>query len=179
MPSSNRHTALVRRLEVETDAWLTRARPLFHQAARLLPTVLVRCDLRGASAGQLRMYRDGSLVIRYNLAMAAQQPEVFVAETVPHEVAHLVTHICHGKVLPHGREWRGVMRWFGFDAPQRCHTFHQPDGGRRQRRWTYLCNCREHQLSTTRHNRARRGLAYICQACGSPLRLQADAAERD
>jgi SprT protein len=118
------------------------------------------------------MQGDGSLVIRYNLPLAAGQPAAFVAATVPHEVAHVVTHVCHGRVRPHGTEWRRVMAWFGFDAPARCHDFALPanKSSRRQRRWRYRCHCREHQLSTTRHNRAQRGLSYHCRACGQPLR---------
>jgi SprT protein len=163
---------LGQQLIAETDAWLARGRPLCHQAGRRLPEIEVRLDLKGASAGQVRQYRDGRLVIRYNLAMAEGQPEAFISQTVPHEVAHVVTHICHGKVRPHGPEWQRVMAWFGFDDPERCHAFEQPAGARRgQRRWDYRCDCRVHQLSTTRHNRARRGLDYVCRACGSALRF--------
>lgn len=161
--------ALATRLRAATEACLQQAQPLFRQAARRMPPVEVRMDLRGASAGQLRRYRDGRLVIRYNLAMAARQPTAFIAETVPHEVAHLVTAVCHGRVRPHGPEWQQVMRWLGVDRPRRCHDFHAPDGRRAQRRWPYRCRCREHHLSTTRHNRAQRGLAYICRACGQAL----------
>jgi SprT protein len=162
---------LATRLEDETRAWLQRALPLFRQAARRPPRVNVLLNLRGASAGQVRQYRDGRLTIRYNLAMAAHQPEAFIAETVPHEVAHVVTSVCHGRVRPHGREWQRVMQWFGIDQPRRCHDFASPVAGRSQRRWAYRCDCREHQLSTTRHNRAQRGLDYICRACSGPLRF--------
>lgn len=172
MPSASDRAGLVERLEAETRAWLERARPLFHQAARKLPAVSVRCDLRGASAGQVRRLRDGALAVRYNLAMAEQQPEEFLAETVPHEVAHVVTAVCHGRVKPHGREWRAVMQWFGFAAPQRCHRFPTPASGRSQQRWSYRCSCREHLLSTTRHHRAQRGLGYLCRACGGTLRYR-------
>jgi SprT protein len=167
--------AIRERLHAATDDWLRRARPLFHQAARRPPQVTVRCDLRGSNAGQLRQYRNGALVIRYNLAMAEQQPEAFIAETVPHEVAHVVTWVCHGRVRPHGPEWQAVMRWFGFRQPRRCHVFDEPAEGRRQRRWAYRCDCREHQLSTTRHNRAQRGLHYVCRVCGSTLCYQSDS----
>lgn len=173
MTPATKAEPLARRLQAETQAWLERALPLFRQAARMAPAVEVRLDLRGSAAGQLRRYRDGRLVIRYNLAMAQRQPEDFVAETVPHEVAHVVTAVCHGQVRPHGPEWRAVMRWFGVDQPRRCHDFAAP-AGRRQRRWAYRCGCREHQLSTTRHNRAQRGLDYRCRCCGDPLRYRPD-----
>jgi len=88
---------------------------------------------------------------------------------VPHEVAHVVTTVSCGRVRPHGPEWRAVMRWLGFEEPQRCHRFETPGGTRSQRRWTYRCDCREHRPWTTRHNRARKGLGYVYRACGAML----------
>jgi len=167
--------ALTGRLAAQTRAWLERARPLFLQAGQVPPRVAVRFDLRGTNAGQMRQYPGGRLVIRYNLAIAERQPEAFLAETVPHEVAHVVAAVCHGRVRPHGPEWRAVMRWMGFRSPERCHRFETPAATRSQRRWAYRCECREHRLSTTRHNRARKGLAYVCRTCGTPLHYQGPA----
>lgn len=161
---------LAAKLETETQAWLQRALPLFRQAARQPPEVNVLLNLQGASAGQVRRYGDGRLTIRYNLAMAAQQPEAFIAETVPHEVAHVVTSICHRHARPHGREWQQVMHWFGIQQPRRCHTFIATGSHRSQRRWHYHCGCQQHLLSTTRHNRAARGQIYLCRNCGETLR---------
>lgn len=158
------------RLIAATQACLQQATPLLRQAARTMPQVQIRLDLRGRAAGQLRRYADGRLVIRYNLSLAARQPDAFIAETVPHEVAHAVTHVCHGHVRPHGAEWRRVMHWLGLPQPRRCHTFDTDTAIRAQRRWRYQCACRTHQLSTTRHNRARRGTAYLCRCCGEALR---------
>lgn len=161
--------SLGEQLIAETRLRLKQALPLFRQAARRPPQVEVLLNLRGAAAGQLRQYRDGRLIIRYNLAMAARHPEPFLAETVAHEVAHVVTHVCHGKVRPHGLEWQAVMHWFGIAEPRRCHDFTLPPRHHTQRRWAYHCGCREHQLSTTRHNRAQRGLQYRCRDCGQAL----------
>lgn len=157
------------RLIAATDSCLKRALPLVRQAGRRLPPLSVRLDLTGQAAGQLRRYRDGRLVIRYNLAMAATQPDAFIAETVPHEVAHAITQVCHGRVKPHGREWQQVMRWLGVAEPRRCHDFTPPAGRRGQRRWTYRCGCGEQALSTTRHNRVLRGISYMCRRCGQAL----------
>ena len=136
------------------------------------PQPELRFDLTGASAGQLRWQTGARPVIRYNLAIAAAQPEAFIHETVPHEIAHLVTTACFGRVRPHGPEWRAVMASFGHPHASRCHAFQVPAGpARRQRRWPYRCDCREHELSTTRHNRTQSGRAhYLCRHCGSALR---------
>ena len=153
-------------------AWLERAAPLLRERARLTPMLEVRCDLRGKAAGQVRHYADGRLVIRYNLGMARLQPRQFIAETVPHEVAHVITWLCHGRrARPHGEEWRAVMRHFGIEDAPRCHDFAvPPQDTRRQRRWSYRCDCQTHQLSSTRHNRVLRGQQYLCRSCGQPLR---------
>lgn len=164
--------ALAEQLQSATVQWMERAVPLFLGHGRTRPRVEVRCDLRGRSAGQLRRYADGRLVIRYNLGMALLQPQAFVRETVPHEVAHAVVWVCHGEgAKPHGTEWRAVMRHFGFDDASRCHNFATtPQPARRQRRWLYVCDCRQHELSSVRHNRARKGQTYICRSCRAALR---------
>lgn len=137
-----------------------------------LPTPDIRFDLRGSTAGQC-VWRDGHRpLLRFNLDLAAEHADAFVTTTVAHEVAHLVTIACHDHATPHGPHWRAVMFHLGIDNPQRCHNYAVSAlHSRRQRRWTYHCGCREHQLSTTRHNRIqRRDAGYICRNCGNRLR---------
>ena len=168
MPASS----LNEQLEQASLACLQRAAPLLRERARKQPQVEIRCDLRGKAAGQLRRYQDGRLVIRYNLAIARLQPQAFIDETVPHEVAHLLVWLLHGrKARAHGPEWQSMMRYLGIEQPQRCHQFEMPQGNtRRQRRWAYRCDCSEHQISTVRHNRMQRGQSYNCRSCGGLLR---------
>lgn len=165
--------ALCKKLVRATDQWLQCAAPLLHGSGRKFPELDVRCDLRGKCAGQVRHQADGGLVIRYNLEIAVLQTDDFLAQTVPHEVAHVVTWLLHGnRARPHGREWQSVMRFFGQDIG-RCHEFKLPTTGQhRQRRWHYECDCREHQLSTTRHHRAQRGHQYQCRLCNGLLRYK-------
>ncbi len=164
---------LCARLRQATEEYLRQARPLLAERGRRIPSVPVRCDLRGRAAGQVRHYPDGRIEIRYNLGIARLQPEDFVAHTVPHEVAHvLVGWLYERRVRPHGPEWQAMMRYLGA-KPERCHDFALAETvtRRRQRRWTYHCACRKHLLSTTRHNRIRRGeRRYQCRDCGEILR---------
>ncbi len=162
---------LCERLRRATRTCLHKARPLLAGHGRRLPEVTVRCDLRGRAAGQVRQGTDGRLEIRYNLEIARLQPDAFVARTVAHEVAHLIVWRLHGRqVRPHGAEWQAVMRALGA-SPERCHDFAVPQHTlRQQRRWRYRCACREHQLSTTRHNRVQNGQQrYLCRDCGEVL----------
>lgn len=158
-------------ITVETRRLLELAAPLCRRHRARLPTPRIRFDLRGLAAGQVR-WSGQSAEIRFNLDIARRQRDAFIAGTVPHEVAHVLTVACHGRTAPHGREWRAMMQYLGVARPQRCHDYAVDETTvRRQRRWRYHCGCREHLLSTTRHNRARRGAGgYLCRSCGWPLR---------
>jgi SprT protein len=164
-------TELIARLIEVSDRRLRHARPLFAAAGVRPPTPIYRFDLTGRAAGQVIWPEQGPPQVRYNLGIAVLQPEAFVAETVPHEIAHLVTGACHRKARPHGPEWRRVMAFFGIEQANRCHAFEiDQTGDRSQRRWPYRCACDTHQLSTTRHNRVRNGRqTYLCRRCGNPL----------
>lgn len=163
---------LIERLIRASDRHLERARLLFAQAKVRMPTPEYRFDLTGRSAGQVLWPKRRPPQIRYNLKIALLQPEAFVAETVPHEIAHLVTGVCYRGARPHGPEWRRVMAFFGIEQAKRCHEFHiDPALTRTQRRWIYRCACDTHQLSTTRHNRICSGRqTYLCRRCGNQLK---------
>lgn len=154
-----------RRLLREADPWCRKYRAS-------LPDPEIRFDLTGQAAGQARWDARLRPVLRYNLAIARRHPEDFVRRTVPHEVAHLVTAACHGRTRPHGPEWQAVMAFFGIEQATRCHSYSIDEAAvRRQRRWTYICACDRHQISTTRHRRIEAGkTTYHCRRCKAPLR---------
>lgn len=159
-------------LREQTGFWLGQARLITRCELPELPVLL---NLRGSAAGQ---YRGGSHpCIRYNPQIAAQAFEDFIARTVPHEVAHYVVEklFPRKRIKPHGPEWQGIMQAFGLE-PSVCHSYDLSRVQvRRQRRYLYSCDCREHQLSTTRHNRVRYdGTSYLCQQCGSKLKMIPD-----
>lgn len=162
--------ALTAQLRQATGTCIERAAPLLPGQARQLRDIGLRFDLRGRAAGQTRLGTRGKLEIRYNLEIAGLQPDAFARETVPHEVAHVVTWLLHGhRARPHGTEWQAVMHHLGIPSPRRCHDFDMPPV-RRQRRWPYRCACRVHQLSTTRHRRVQQqGIRYHCSTCGAAL----------
>lgn len=137
--------------------------------------VEIRFDLRGTAAGQVRM-RSGSALIRYNTALLNLHPTQFIAETVPHEVAHVVAFTKHGgRIRPHGGEWQAVMRHFGVE-PSRCHRFDVSRLRTRSlQRFLYRCGCGSHEISSIRHNRIRRqGTVYLCRRCRQPLRHETE-----
>lgn len=165
-------------LRTQTEDRIAQATELFRRARKAVPQVEIAFDLRGTSAGQFIWPTRQTPRIRYNLALAARHRDDFLRVTVAHEVAHLVTAVCHGRVAPHGAQWQAVMQWFGIDTPQRCHSYATEDlGRRRQRTWAYRCGCRSHRLSTTRHRRIVAGdRSYICRRCGAPLHPETEPA---
>ena len=108
--------------------------------------------------------------------LLGRHPAEFIAETVPHEVAHVVAFAKHGvRIRPHGAEWQGIMRYFGV-APTRCHGYDVSRlRTRALRRFLYRCNCGTHEISSIRHNRIRtRGVVYLCRRCRQPLQPDLD-----
>ncbi|MEN8718691.1 MAG: SprT-like domain-containing protein [Oceanococcaceae bacterium] len=147
--------------------WLENARNTLMRNGYRVPDVPeVRWDLRGMAAGQAVLQRN---TIRLNAMLCHQEGDEFTRETVLHEWCHLVVWRHFGRqARPHGAEWKATMRCLQLD-PQRCHAA-TVNPTRRQRRFVYRCGCRDHELSTTRHNRARRGVVYRCVVCRTPLR---------
>ena len=151
-----------------TGEWIAHAGQLY---GRVFPEIPVRFDLEGRAAGMYQV-RGRQRVIRYNPYLFARYPRDSLEVTVPHEVAHYITDILFGmrRVRPHGAQWRAVMLAMGANP---CVTADYDLSGipvRRQRRFIYRCTCREHRLSTCRHNRIHRGaMRYFCRACGGEL----------
>jgi len=98
--------------------------------------------------------------------------------TVPHEVAHYVTHHVFGSsVQAHGREWASVMRVIGL-KPDRCHTFSLEGVKTRQveHPFHYDCGCgAEHHLTKQKHSKCQSNVirygktGYSCRKCRKPL----------
>ena len=150
-------------------AYLDHAETLY---GMVFPAPDIQFDLSGQSAGMFRA-RPGHYDIRFNPWIFAKYFDESLANTVPHEVAHYVVHMLYGsaRTRPHGAEWQDVMR--NFDAEPRVTGDYNLEGipVRRQRRFRYQCRCREHQVSTLRHNRVIRGQArYRCRYCNTDLR---------
>ena len=133
----------------------------------------VAWDLRGQAAGQANGRRN---LIRFNRELAERYPEDFVAQTVPHELAHLVAFKKFGaSIRPHGREWQAVIVALGAE-PRRTHRY-KVTPVRKLKRYAYQCHCldSEYQLTAIRHNRIQRGHVYVCKCCLQPLESKAAA----
>ena len=160
------------RVVQDTVYWIERAREITGASARRLPVPAVAFDLRGRAAGQaIFARRSRDCRIRINAALLASHPQEMIAETVPHEVAHVVIYRLYGRrARPHGKEWKALMRAFGVD-PAPCHTL-PAEPVRQLKRFRYACGCEEPAfLTSIRHKRAQKGTDYVCRVCGEKLRF--------
>lgn len=133
---------------------------------RSIPMPQVAFDLRGRTAGQAF---PGRHLIRLNAVLLVENEADFHADTIPHEVAHLVALLVYGNnISAHGREWQAVMHKFGV-APRRTHDYDVTNsavGGVHH----YICGCgRTFALGAKKHRQAARG-KRICASCHTVLR---------
>ncbi len=155
------------RVRQQTEHYCRLAERLFKCT---LPPLPVSFDLKGTCSGMFVAHGD-KVRVRYNPWIFARYLDDSLNNTVPHEVAHFVVHQRYKRrVKPHGPQWQKVMAAFGV-RPEVTSRYDLSDiPQRRQRSHTYECGCREHALSTTRHNRVqRRSAQYTCISCGDRL----------
>lgn len=80
----------------------------------------IRYDLNTPAAG---VAYHKLWLIRLNLSLLIQNERAFFKDTIPHEVAHLISRSIHGQeIQSHGKEWVEVMRFFNAPA-RRTHTY--------------------------------------------------------
>ncbi|EEB79054.1 Putative metallopeptidase (SprT family) [marine gamma proteobacterium HTCC2148] len=128
-------------------------------------------DLSGTTAGMFRAH-GRQRELRYNPWIFSKYWDVNFQETVPHEVAHYIVHEVYGfqKVKPHGEEWQALMHYFDADPTVTFKADLEDIPQRRQRTHAYRCDCRDHEVSTTRHNRMLSGKgSYLCRYCNGGL----------
>ena len=117
-----------------------------------------------------------ALRIRLNYPLMCANPGEFFKHTIPHEVAHILSVCAHGKAgHGHGAHWRRICATLGMEDVTRCHSYDTTATRKAQRRWDYTCTCPEHnvhKLSTTLHNKIKRGTqTRRCTTCGATLQF--------
>ncbi|WP_413111021.1 SprT family zinc-dependent metalloprotease [Thaumasiovibrio sp. DFM-14] len=153
---------LEQQIVAQVGACLQQAQTALNQSFAM-PTI--RFNQRGKIAGSARLLQ---WELRFNPVLLKDNPEAFLQDVVPHEVAHLIVYQCFGRVRPHGKEWQAVMQQV-FKRPAK--TTHQFDVSQVQGQlYAYRCSCQTHQLTVRRHNKmSRQQVSYRCRTCGQAL----------
>lgn len=125
---------------------------------------------RGTSAGSAYLQH---WQIRLNPVLLMENQQPFIDEVVPHELAHLLVYRRFGRApAPHGKEWRWMMEHVLGVSASRTHQFEVASV--QSKTYSYLCACRDHQLTVRRHNKVmRKESEYRCRHCGELLRFNA------
>lgn len=84
-----------------------------------IPYPQVRFGINGTNGGTANAAQN---LIQFNPTLLRENVEVFMEQTVGHEVAHLIQRTRWPESDPHGAEWQQVMRQFGLPA-KRCHAY--------------------------------------------------------
>lgn len=137
------------------------------------PTVVY--EKRGRVAGTANY---GTWTIDLNPVLLSENFEAMLADTVPHEMAHLITDTVYPhahqrglgqKRSPHGAEWKSVMRALGCE-PTRCHSYDTTNAAvRTKASYEYTCNCCgvSLKLGPKRHAREQRTPGFYSHSkCG-------------
>lgn len=148
---------LRKRVEEKVAEIIAVASAFFNQP---FATPRIAYELSGTVAGRATY---ASHQIDLNYILLQRETEDMVNDTVPHEVAHLITGIVYPetkgsrncKGSPHGPEWQSVMRVLGVN-PSRCHTLDVSDLKRvtsRSRVIRYMCsNCKSTVRLSQKHH---------------------------
>lgn len=127
------------------------------------PIPVVKFTQKGRVAGRCWY---GAQLLEFNEILARENSSLF-QETVIHEVAHLFTFFLYPNAKQnHGPEFRSVCRALG-GTGRTYHNYDISSVSRKNKiqRHVYKCSCREHTLTTTKHNRALKGAQFLCIKC--------------
>ena len=145
------------------------ARVKFPSYTHTAPTV--KFYYKGRTAGMAL----GSREVSFNVGLFIQDPERFLNDTVPHELAHTVCSAL-GLDRGHGRNWKHVCRVLGGNS-QRCFSSQGENGinvvvtkARVVKQYQHRATCGTIiMLNSTRHNRTLKGGTYTLKATRGKL----------
>ncbi|MDE3021667.1 MAG: SprT-like domain-containing protein [Pseudomonadota bacterium] len=124
-------------------------------------------DLKGKCAGKAYWPQN---YIRINFDLLREHPEAFLNQIIPHELCHIWKAQLNLPGNPHDNHWKNLMHKMGAKATSTHNFATEHLITRHLIHYPYSCACREHEISSIRHNRIMAGREYRCRICGSKLR---------
>ncbi len=153
-------------LELQVETCYQQAECFFdREFAR--PTI--QFNQRGKIAGSAHLQKQ---LLKFNPILYQENQTSFLVDVVPHEVSHLLVYQLYGlKAAPHGHEWQFIMTQVMKRPATRTHQYDVSSVAGKT--FLYRCQCQQHKLSIRRHNKAKKGMQYLCTQCKAPLSLVA------
>lgn len=137
-----------------------------------MPIPPVYYDVTGTTAGLAKYY---SMSVHLNPTLLLQNIEDSINVTVPHEVCHLTNFYLHkkekklGSPKAHGAQWK-LMMWVVGASAKVTHNYDVEDVKPQKIEYLYQCGCSVGvKVSTTIHNRIKKGYRYACKKCNKAL----------
>ena len=123
------------------------------------------CRVYFFETGKAAGLAHGDMRVGYNLHIFAQDAERFLADTVPHEVAHIVCFAL-GLDRGHGAKWKRVCRLLGGNA-QRCFSGDNIETKmlRHRKKYEYRAECGTAvNVTDVMHGKIQKGRVYVLKA---------------
>jgi SprT protein len=148
-----------------------------------MPPMTVAYDINSVTLGGEA--HPSKMHIRCNPVYLNEHTDHYIAQTIPHEVAHLGVHFTEGRSFYtvrtrsgrtkmkrdiHGAAWQAMMRVLGCPA-DRCHTYTLPEGvaavGKPKSKYSYRCTkCNATLiLGPKKHTQVQAGRAIWHRGC--------------
>lgn len=127
-------------------------------------------SLKGKTAGTATYKSNKNHRIRLNEQLLMDNFQFFIDDTIPHEIAHIVTFIVWDrKIRPHGKEWKSVMENFGV-TPKRTHSLDITKVARNTKKFKWKCDCNTHYVGMRKHKKMMlEHTRYICKRCNTEV----------
>lgn len=138
-----------------------------------LPPIVINPRLR-TTAGRCFYQRtiDGLICtkIDFNKTLLEANENYFIADTIPHELAHAIDNIVFNS-KGHTDSWRACFAAItNGKIPQRCHSM--PVESRKvskPKTTTMRCDCKEWEFTPQRMAWVKKGKVYFCPTCKSNI----------
>lgn len=119
-------------------------------------------------------FKNGKSSLHFNEFYMNNAEESVFEEIVIHEFAHLVTRLIYvSQVMPHGKEWKSVMRCMGVRKPMAT-TSAFTHIRKTDSEVKVKCSCKTYYFTKHRITKMNNGARYFCKHCQSRIRIAKD-----